>query len=111
MDYGDELISQSSTCYRSCPDGPTAQNCPVRSLKNNGLETTTALSNRAFPTGTHLWASAGAGSQRSQSTSQHNSPKEFTKILRGNVTWKVLFLPIRAPEFRRETYGVRVRYN
>lgn len=97
MDYGDELISQSSTCYRSCPDGPTAQICPVGSLKNNGLETATSHRNRACPTGTHLRASAGAGSQRSQSTSQHNSPKEFTKLLRGNARWKVLPLPIRAP--------------
>lgn len=30
---------QSSSCYRSCPDGPTAQICPVGSFKNNALET------------------------------------------------------------------------
>lgn len=94
VDYGDELIAQSSTCYRPCPDGSTAQICPVGSLTNNALETAIALSNRACPTGTQLRASAGAGSQRSQSTSQHNSPKEFTKLLRSNARWKVLSLPL-----------------
>lgn len=57
-------------------------------------ETATALSNRACPTGTQLRTSAGAGSQRSQSTNQHNSPKESTKQLRGNARWKVLSLPM-----------------
>ena len=109
MDYGDEPIAQSSTGYRSCPDGATAQICPVGSLKNNALETATALSNRACPTGTQLRASAGAGSQRSQSTNQHNGPKEFTKLLRGNARWKVLSLPIGAGKWRRETQGVRIR--
>lgn len=109
MDYGDEPIAQSSTCCRSCPDGPTAQICPVGSLKNNALETATALSNRACPTGTQLRASAGAGSRRSQSTNQHNSPKEPTKQLRGNARWKVLSLPIGADKWRREAQGVRVR--
>lgn len=109
VDYGDELIAQSSTCYRPCPDGSTAQICPVGSLTNNALETAIALSNRACPTGTQLRASAGAGSQRSQSTSQHNSPKEFTKLLRSNARWKVLSLPIGASKWRRETQGVRIR--
>lgn len=89
--------------------GQTAQICPVGSLKNNALETATALSNRACPTGTQIRASAGAGSQRSQSTNQHNRPKESTKLLRGNARWKVLFLPIKAPKWRKETHGVRIR--
>lgn len=110
MDYGDELIAQSSTCYRSCPDGPTAQICPVGSLKNNALETAIALSKRACPTGTQIRPSAGSGSQRSQSTNQHNSPKEFTKLLRGYARWKVFSLPISAPKWRRETHGIRIRY-
>lgn len=82
VDYGDELTAQSSTCYRSCPDGPTAQICPVGSLKNNALETATVLSNKGCPTGPQIRASAGAGCQRSQSTNQHNRAKEFTKPLR-----------------------------
>lgn len=98
VNYGDELIAQSSTCYRSCPDGPTAQICPVGSLKNNALETATALSNRACPTGTQIRASAGAGSQRSQSTNQHNNPQEHTKLVRGNARWKVLIPPHRNPQ-------------
>lgn len=65
-----------------------------------------ALSNRACPTGTQLRASAGAGSQRSQSTNQHNSSKEFTKLLRGNARWKVLSLPIRAPKWREGRHMV-----
>lgn len=103
MNYGDELIAQSSTCCRSCPDGPTAQICPVGSLKNNALETATVLSNAACPTGTQIRASAGAGSQGSQSTKQHNSPKELTKLLRGNARWQVLTLIIQSPLQRRET--------
>jgi hypothetical protein len=91
VDYGDELIAQSFTCYRSCPDGLTAQICPVGSLKNNALETATVLSNKPCPTGPQIRASAGAGCQRSQSTNQHNRPKEFTKPLRANARWKVLF--------------------
>lgn len=89
VDYGDELTTQSSTCYRSCPDGPTTQICPVGSLRNNALETATVLSNKGCPTGTQSRASAGAGCRRSQSTNQHNRPKEFTKPLRANARWKV----------------------
>lgn len=110
MDYGDELTAQSSTCYRSCPDGPTAQICPVENPKNNALEIAITLSKRACPTGTQLRPSAGAGSQRSQSTNQHNSPKEFTKLLRGYARWKLLSHPIGAPKWRRETHDIRIRY-
>lgn len=91
--------------------GQTAQIRPVGNLKNNALETATVLSNRACPTGTQIRASAGAGSQRSQSTNQHNSPKESTKLLRGNARWKVLSLPIRAPKWRRETHGAETGAN
>lgn len=96
VDYGDELTAQSSTCYRSCPDGPTTQICPVGSLKNNALETATVLSNKGCPTGTQIRASAGAGCRRSQSTNQHNRPKEFTKPLRVNARWKVLSFSLEA---------------
>lgn len=96
VDYGDELTAQSSTCYRSCPDGPTTQICPVGSLKNNALETATVLSNKGCPTGIQIRASAGAGCRRSQSTNQHNRPKEFTKPLRVNARWKVLSFSLEA---------------